>query len=165
MMGAFSARAFSSDAFLTQFMRRDRCSAAAVPDLPSAWLAWPLPSAGYVCPQVARLALLRGAAWSCDGGALVIGGARLMGEAGGDFGFSTAATGARWVQIQGEREGADLSLAAELAGADLTAWKAAKAKTLADYARRVIDRAANMADPDKRAAMVAESEWCLNKWI
>lgn len=163
MAGAFAAHAFSPAAFLTQYMLRDRCGAGA-PELPPAWLAFPLPASGYICPQVAQLALMRGAAWQVSEGRLSIGGAVLLGRAGGLYGFSGSATAARWVQLSRERGAAEWEIAAGLAGADLLAWKAARHAALMEYAAQVIDRAAGVADPDKQAAMVQESNFSALKW-
>lgn len=163
MAGAFSAHAFSPAAFLTQYMLRDRCGAGA-PELPPAWLAFPLPAAGFICPQVAQLALMRGAAWSFAGGRVSIGGAVLVGQAGGVYEFVGIDTAANWVQLTRERGAAELGTLAGMGESEAAIWKAARRAALMAYAARVIDRAAAVADQAKQAAMVQESNFSALKW-
>lgn len=132
--------------------------------MPAAWLAFPLPAAGYICPLVAQLALLRGAAWSVSAGRLSIGGAVLLGRAGGLYEFAGPATAARWVQLTRDRGAAEWEVAAGLAGDDLEAWRSERHAALMEYAAQVIDRAAGVADSDKQSAMVQESNFSALKW-
>lgn len=160
----FSAHAFSPAAFLTQYMLRDRCSAMRpAVELPAAWEGFVLPTE-YVCPMCAQLALLRGAAWVHDGGRLLIGGAVLLGRAGGVFGFATPATAARWVQLNQDRAAMELEALALLSAGESDGWKAGRRLVLAEYGRQVVERAAGMQDPDKRAALIAESNFSALKW-
>lgn len=164
MLGAFSARAFSTEAFLTQYRRRDAGSGpVVVPDMPAHWLAFALPAA-YLCPMCAQLALLRGAAWEYSAGRLLIGGAVLMGRAGGDFNFRSLDTAARWAALQRDRAQAEVQGMARLSAGQLSAWKLARAAALADYALQVLAKAEKQADPAKQAAMVAEVNFSQSKW-
>lgn len=131
--------------------------------LPDAWGGFALP-AFYICPMCAQLALLRGAAWDFDGGRLLIDGAVLMGRAGGVFAFSSMETAARWVQINKDRAAAELSTIAAMTVGEEVAWRAGRAGLLQVYAAQVVGRAASVADADKRAALVAESNYALLKW-
>lgn len=149
-------------------VRWEKATPEVVPDpvavpVPAAWAAFPLP-VRFICPMCAQLSLLRGAAWGFSAGALDIGGALLMGRAGGVFAFASAATAARWVQINKDRAAAELSAVAAMTATEGAAWRAGRAGLLQVYAAQVVSRAAGVADADKRAALVAESNYALLKW-
>lgn len=121
-------------------------------------------SVGFVGPMRAQAALVNGAAWARVGGGLVVGGRVLIGPAGKVYAFASAETAARWANNAkgaGERE------AVIIAGLDpdlAAAWKARKRAKLAVIAGRLADAAAKQADAEKRAALIAESDYCLTKW-
>lgn len=119
---------------------------------------------GCIGPMLAQLALTDGAAWSMRGAALVVDGKLLIGPAGKVYAFASAGTAARWAinaKGAGERE------AVIIAGLDVDlreAWKARKRAKLAVIAGRLADAAAKQTDAEKRAALIAESDYCLSKW-
>lgn len=121
-------------------------------------------AAGFVCPVMAQAALVGGAAWGTFGAGVVIGGMLLIGPAGKVYEFASVESAARWVdnaRAAGVREAAIIaSVAPEVAAA----WKAKKRAKLAVIAGRLVTAAARMGDPAKRAALVAESSFCLSKW-
>lgn len=122
------------------------------------------PAVGCVGPMLAQLALTDGAAWSVVGSSLVVAGKLLIGPAGKVYAFASADTAARWANNAkgaGERE------AVIIAGLDADlreAWKERKRAKLAVIAGRLADAAAKQADAEKRAALIAESDYCLSKW-
>lgn len=138
-------------------------SAPVVVDLPAAWAAFVLPE-GYLCPMCAQLALLRGAAWVFDGGRLQIGGALLMGAAGGVFAFASMETAARWVQLNRERAAAELAMLGKLTAGEAAAWVVKKRAGLAIRACAALENAAKQADVDKRGALLLEAAFCQEKW-
>lgn len=121
-------------------------------------------SAGFIGPMRAQAALVNGAASVRAGSGLMIGGALLIGPAGKVFAFASAETAARWADNAkgaGEREALIISSLAPEAAA---AWKARKREKLAVIAGRLLEAAARQHDAEKRAALVAESDYCLSKW-
>lgn len=118
----------------------------------------------YICPVMAQAALVGGIGWQMEGDGLAVGGRRLIGPAGKVFAFASPATAARWIESTryiGERE-RDLIAAIDPVPAAL--WKARKREKLAVIAARVIGAAARTADDAKRAALIAEADFLLNKW-
>ena len=118
----------------------------------------------YIGPMSAQAALVGGAGWLASGHRLMVGGKVLIGPAGKVYAFASADTAARWANNAkgaGERE------AVIIAGLDADlreAWKARKRAKLAVIAGRLADAAAKQADAEKRAALIAESDYCLTKW-
>lgn len=119
---------------------------------------------GFICPMRAQAAIVGGAAWVFDAGRLIVGGAVLIGPAGKVFAFASADTAARWVENArniGEREAA---LRVSLPVPALASWAEKKREKLAVIAARLVAAAARQADEAKRAALLAESDYCLSKW-
>lgn len=119
---------------------------------------------GFVGPMRAQAALVNGAAWSVDGSALIVGGAVLIGPAGKVFAFASAANAGRWVENARNIGAREIALRGSLAAPVLASWAAKKREKLAVIAGRVADAAARQHDAAKRAALVAESDYCLSKW-
>ena len=118
----------------------------------------------YVGPMRAQAALAAGEAWAMSGHGLLIGGKLLIGPAGKVYAFASLETAGRWVENAkniGERE---VALRASLALPALASWSAKKREKLAVIAARLVAAAARQADEAKRAALLAESDYCLSKW-
>ena len=159
MIGAFAAWAFAPGAFATAWTQRP-----AAPVLPGAWQAAALGAAGFIGPVSAAVALARGdtAEFSADG--LRVGGALLIGPAGKVYAFQSAATAARWVELNRGRPGREWALIAGLDAQRSAVAKERKAATLAAIAGQVVSAAGRCGDPARAAALIAESNFCLNKW-
>ena len=121
-------------------------------------------SGGYIGPMMAQAALAGGAAWSVSGSALVVGGARLIGPAGKVFAFKSAESAALWVENVRNIGLREKDLIPRIEAAAAVAWKAKKREKLAVIAARLVDAAARQSDERKRAALLAESDYCLGKW-
>lgn len=121
-------------------------------------------SGGYIGPVMAQAALAGGAAWSVSGSALVVGGARLIGPAGKVFAFASPLTAQKWAINAGVVGRREAELLASIDPGVAENWRAGKRARLAVIAARLIDAAARQADAEKRAALVAESTYCLSKW-
>ncbi|MGV1035371.1 MAG: hypothetical protein ACOYBP_09190 [Microbacteriaceae bacterium] len=118
----------------------------------------------YVGPVMAQAALVDGAAWALAGSAVNIGGALLIGPAGKLYAFASPESAARWVEsarVIGRRE---RDLMETIDPATAAAWKAKKRAKLAVIAGRVVNAAARMIDGGRRAALLAEADFCLEKW-
>lgn len=118
----------------------------------------------YVGPMRAQQLLTDGAAWVVSGSGLLVAGKRLIGPAGKTFEFATPANAALWVENArniGTRERATI---ASIDPAAAAIWKARKREKLAVIAGRVIEAAARQHDEAKRAALIAEADYCLSKW-
>lgn len=135
-----------------------------VVELPAAWMAAALPSSGYIGPVMAQLALLRGAAAVYDAGGLLIGGARLIGPAGKVFAFSSQGAADLWAAINKARGLREVELMAALDVDKAAVYRGRKAAALEKIGAAVVNAAGRMADAARRAALLAESSWCLVKW-
>jgi hypothetical protein len=112
----------------------------------------------------AQAALVAGAQWYVDGSRMFIDGALLIGPAGKVFCFSSPETAARWVDNArniGTREALLIQAIAPEASA---IWKAKKRVKLAVIAGRLVEAAGRCHDAGKRAALLADSDYALNKW-
>lgn len=118
----------------------------------------------YVGPMMAQRLLADGAAWSVSGSSLLVAGAVLIGPAGKTFVFSTPEAAARWVENAKNIGRRERSLIASIEAAAAAIWKAEKREKLTVIAGRVIEAAARQHDADKRAALIAEADYCLTKW-
>lgn len=123
-----------------------------------------VPAAGFIGPMRAQAALVNGAAWVVHGSALIVGGAVLIGPAGKVFAFASAANAGRWVENAKNIGAREIALRGSLAGPVLASWAAKKREKLAVIAGRVVAAAAKQGDEAKRAALLAESDYCLTKW-
>ena len=119
---------------------------------------------GFICPMQAQAALVGGAAWVYDGGRLVVGGRVLIGQAGKTFAFRSPENAGRWVANAVRVGQVEASLRASLGAAALASWSSKKREKLAVIAGRVVAAAAKQGDEAKRAALLAESDYCLSKW-
>lgn len=133
--------------------------------LPAAWLALALP-AGFICPLLGQLALVRDEAPVFDSvaGVLRIGGRVLIGTAGKPFAFGGQAAADMWVSINRARLLREVELSAGMSQAALAVFKADKRTKLQARAVAITANAAKQADADKRAAMTAEAGFHLTKW-
>ncbi len=133
--------------------------------LPASWLLYATTGA-YICPLCAQVAIAGGAVVAFDAvfKRLTIGGALLMGRAGGVFAFASASTAARWVAINQDRPQLELAALDKLSGAEAAAWKLERSAVLDEYAARIVDRMAAEPDVDKRAALLSEANFARVKW-
>lgn len=119
---------------------------------------------GCIGPMSAQAALVGGAVWRVSGSRLIVAGKVLIGPAGKVYAFASAATAARWAE---NAAGAGVREAQIIAGMDAAkraAWVEKKRGKLATVAGRLVAAAAKQADAAKRAALLAESDYCLAKW-
>lgn len=118
----------------------------------------------YIGPMMAQRLLTDGAAWAVSGSGLTVAGKVLIGPAGKTFAFAAPGNAALWVENArniGTRERATI---AAIDPAAAIIWKARKREKLAVIAGRVIEAAARQHDAAKRAALIAEADYCLTKW-
>lgn len=142
-------------------------SGAAVPvsrALPAVWLQFVLPD-DFICPLTAQLALARGEVETYAAGRLVIGGRVLCGRSGGEFNFSSAVAAARWCDMNRDRLALELSVLDRLDLVEAAEWRAERVLALEDYASRIVESVAKQGDAALRAAMLAEVDFSLVKWI
>ncbi len=121
-------------------------------------------SVGCIGPMMAQAALVDGAAWRLVGHSAVIGSRVLIGPAGKTYAFASAESAARWIENTrgvGVRERA---LIDSLPVGVVAGWREKKRAKLAIIAARLVDAAARQHDEAKRAALLAESDYCLAKW-
>lgn len=117
-----------------------------------------------ICPMMAQAALMDGAAWSLVGSSLVIGDKLLIGPAGKVFEFLSEESAARWAANTAAAGAGQVSIIAGLSGPAAAAWVARKREKLAVIAGRLVAAAARQGDERKRAALLAESDFCYSKW-
>lgn len=121
-------------------------------------------SSGFVCPMMAQALLTDGAAWAVDGHNLLIGGARLIGQAGKVFEFAGPENAGRWVENARNIGIRERALMLEIEPAAAALWKERKRAKLAKIAGHVVNAAIRQGDEAKRAALLIEAEYCLSKW-
>ena len=119
---------------------------------------------GYIGPMKAQAALVGGAGWMVSGSRLIVGGKVLIGPAGKVFAFGSPESAARWVANAVRVGQSEANLRGSLDAAALASWAEKKREKLAVIAGRVVAAAAKQGDEAKRAALLAESEYCLSKW-
>jgi len=119
---------------------------------------------GYVCPVMAQALLFDGVASVVLGSALLVGGKKLIGPAGKVYAFGSPESAIKWAENAAAVVARERALMATIAPGVAAAWKAKKREKLAVIAGRVVDSAARQSDPAKRAALLAESDYCLGKW-
>lgn len=112
----------------------------------------------------AQAALVAGAGWLVSGSRLIVGGKVLIGPAGKVFAFGSPESAARWVANAVRIGQSEANLRGSLDAAALASWAAKKREKLAVIAGRVVAAAAKQGDEAKRAALLAESDYCLSKW-
>lgn len=120
--------------------------------------------AGFIGPMRAQAALVAGAGWSVSGSRLIVGGKVLIGPAGKVFAFGSPENAGRWVENAVRVGQSEANLRGSLDAAALASWAAKKREKLAVIAGRVVAAAAKQGDEAKRAALLAESDYCLTKW-
>ena len=123
-----------------------------------------VPAVGCVGPCMARAALAGGATWSVVGSALVVDGRRLIGPAGKVYAFASHKTAEKWAINAGVIGRREVDLLASIDSSVAENWKAGKRARLALVAALLVDAALLQADSAKRAALIAESTYCLSKW-
>lgn len=123
-----------------------------------------LAAGGYIAPMMAQAALVGGAAWVVSGSGLIVDGRWLIGPAGKLFDFASRDSAARWVENAKGIGAREAVMRATLPGPALASWAVKKREKLAVIAARVVAAAAKQGDEAKRAALLAESDYCLTKW-
>lgn len=118
----------------------------------------------YLCPVLAGAAIAAGAAVSVASGQVRIGGALLIGTAGKVYQFASDAAAQKWCDVAAARLAFEPVALAGMGDAARVAWVAKKRLRMAEVARRVVAAAARQADAGKRAALIAEADFCLGKW-
>lgn len=122
------------------------------------------PVVEYVGPMRAQAAIVAGGSVVLSGAGLLIDGKRLIGPAGKVYAFKSTASAAVWVDNARGAGLREAALISTIAPETAAAWKAKKREKLALIASRLVDAAARQADEKKRAALIAESSYCLAKW-
>jgi hypothetical protein len=130
----------------------------------SAFVRPAVESGEFIGPMSAQAALVEGAAVVLSGAGLLIGGKKLIGPAGKVFAFKSAESAALWVENARNIGLREKDLIPRIEAAAAVAWKAKKREKLAVIAGRLVDAAARQSDVAKRAALLAESDYCLSKW-
>lgn len=118
----------------------------------------------YIAPMLAQAALGEGAAWGLVSGVLMIEGAVLIGPAGKTYSFASPESAARWVEHTRAAGIRQVTVVAAMSPEIADIWKEKKREKLAVVAGRLVNAAARQVDSAKRAALVAESDYCLVKW-
>lgn len=118
----------------------------------------------YIGPLSAQAALVGGAVWRVSGSRLVIAGKVLIGPAGKVYAFASAATAARWAENAAGAGQREAQIIAGMDAAKRAAWVEKKRGKLATVAGRLVAAAAKQSDEAKRAALLADSDYCLAKW-
>jgi hypothetical protein len=119
----------------------------------------------YISPMLAQAALGDGAGWGLVGGVLMIEGAILIGPAGKTYSFASPESAARWVEHT-RAAGIRQQLVVTAMSPEIAeTWKEKKREKLAVVAERLVSAAAKQSDAARRAALVAESDYCLVKWL
>lgn len=155
-----------SSAFADRFAGRGAAGAAAgfASCFAASFAGLGVPVAGYIGPCMAQAALAGGAAWSVVGSALVVDGRRLIGPAGKVYAFASSQTAEKWAINAGVIGRREVDLLASIDSSVAENWKAGKRARLALVAALLVDAALLQADSAKRAALIAESTYCLSKW-
>jgi hypothetical protein len=130
----------------------------------SAFVRPAVESGEFIGPMSAQAALVDGAAVVLSGAGLLIGGKKLIGPAGKVFAFKSAESAAVWVANAAAAGLREQDLIAHIDPVTAAEWKVKKRKKLAVIAGRLVDAAARQSDVAKRAALLAESDYCLSKW-
>ncbi|MCL2344456.1 MAG: hypothetical protein FWC58_01220 [Desulfobulbus sp.] len=120
--------------------------------------------AGFIAPVMAQAALVAGEAVESVGTALTIGGRTLIGTAGKVYAFASKESAERWIE---HTRAVAINEAAIVEGMSVEGralWLEKKRARLAAVAGRVVGAAARLTDAGRRAALLAESDFCLNKW-
>lgn len=130
--------------------------------------AVPLGAAGYVGPVSAQRMLLRGFPVEVGGEAgahwLKVGGRVLIGPAGKVYAFRSADSAAVWLSVNTQLAARERAIAETLPEAAREVWLTKKRAQLLRISGAVIDAAARCKSPQVAAALVAESNFCLDKW-
>ena len=95
---------------------------------------------------------------------MLVAGRRLIGPAGKVFAFASPETAGRWVDNAKNIGIRERALIASIDPAAAAIWKAKKREKLAVIAARVVSAAARVSEEKRRAALIAEADYCLSKW-
>lgn len=121
-------------------------------------------SVQFIGPMLAQKALVDGAAWALVGSFVEIGGKRLIGPAGKIYAFASVESAGRWIEHTRAAGIRQITIVDGMSLAVSEKWKAAKREKLAVVAGRLVEAAARQQSSAKRAALLAESDYCLTKW-
>lgn len=126
--------------------------------------AFARPPVKYICPVMAQAAVVDGKSIEIKGGSLVIDGRVLIGPAGKVFAFSSPTSALKWIETTRNIGVRERQIAAAMPDDARAVFVERKSEKLLVIAGRLIAAAAKVTDAEKRAALVAESEYCLTKW-
>lgn len=118
----------------------------------------------YIGPMSAMRELTDGAAWHMRGAGVVIAGRVLIGPAGKIFAFGSPENAVRWVDNARGAGVRERAVIAGIAPETAAAYKEKKRVKLAIIAGRLVTAAGRQSNAAKRAALLAESDYCLSKW-
>ena len=121
-------------------------------------------SVDCIAPMMAQKALAEGAAWQMLGDSIRVGGKLLIGPAGKVYSFASIESASRWIEHTRAAGIRQITVIDGLSGAQAEAWKTKKREKLAVIAGRLVSAASRRKSPEKRAALLAESDYCLTKW-
>ena len=120
---------------------------------------------GYIAPMMAQAALHAGASSHLDESSfLIVNGRVLIGIAGKAYQFASEETAAVWVERTRAAAAGEYSTRLNLSPEALAAWKARKRAEMEKRAAQAVGHALHQQDERIRAALVAESSFCLEKW-
>lgn len=130
--------------------------------------AVPLGAAGHVGPVSAQRMLLRGFPVEIGGAAgahwVRLGARKLIGPAGKVFAFGSSGSANVWLSINEQLAAREVSISAEMPAMARALWYAKKRVQMVRIAGAVVDAAARCKSPEIAAALIAESNFCLEKW-
>lgn len=121
-------------------------------------------SAGCIGPMMAQAALVDGAAWRLVGHSAVIGSRVLIGPAGKTYAFSSPESAAKWASHTAAAGTRQQTVIDGLGAVERAKWITSKRAKLQILAGRLVKAAEKEPDAKKRAALIAESDYCLAKW-
>ena len=120
---------------------------------------------GYIAPMMAQAALHAGAPSHLgDSSFLIVNGRVLIGIAGKAYQFASEETAAVWVERTRAAAVGEYFTRLNLSPEALAAWKAKKRAEMAKRAAQAVGHALRQQDARIRAALIAESSFCLEKW-
>ena len=133
--------------------------------IPQAWWSVSLP-AGFICPLVAQLALLRGeeSEYDEETGRLMVGGRVLVGTRGNEYRFQAGGDADLWVSINAARIASEVALVNGMSQSSAARFKTSKAEKSSGRAETIMRNAAKIDNHQLQTALASEAEFYLTKW-
>lgn len=119
---------------------------------------------GYIGPMAAQQALMLGAGAVLSGAALLVDRRVLIGPAGKIYAFASAESAQKWASHTAAAGLRQQIVIDGLSAPERAEWVAKKRAKLETVAARLVKAAAKQSDQGKQAALIAESDYCLDKW-